>query len=62
MYSNIPLLFRVLNALHISKFPPSLKSGSSLSNNYTIYLLNVKMLPVVNTVFIIIIMMIFINL
>lgn len=62
MYSNIPLLFRVLNALHISKFPTSLTSGSSLSNNYTIYLLNVKMLPAVNIVFIIIIMMIFINL
>lgn len=60
MYSNIPLLFRVLNALHI--LPTSLTSGSSLSNNYTIYLLNVKMLPVVNIVFIIIIMMIFINL
>ena len=45
---NIPLLFHILKASHKCKLPTSLTYGSSLSNNnYKMYLLNVKMLLVV---------------
>ena len=46
----IPLLFRILKASHIRKFPKSLTCASSLSNKYIKYLLNVKMLLVVTTI------------
>ena len=43
---NLPLLFHILKASHKRKLPTSLTYGSSLSNSYIMYLLNVKMLLV----------------